>query len=145
MAYFLFTKAAFDDTPIDVFNHGDMKRDFTYIDDIISGVVLVIDNPAKPNIEWDDKLVDPATSSAPYRIYNIGNNAPVKLGDFIRAIEESTGKIIKKNMLPMQAGDVTATYADVADLVADLNYRPHTDLQYGVDRFVHWYRKFYAV
>lgn len=145
MALFLFTRAALNDEPIDVFNHGEMMRDFTYIDDIISGVVRVIDNPAKPNPAWDGKAADPASSPAPYRIYNIGNNAPVKLIDFIEAIEKSTGKAIRKNMMPMQAGDVAATYADVDDLVTDLNYRPNTDLQYGVDRFVHWYREFYEI
>ncbi len=145
MALFLFTKAALNDEPIDVFNHGEMMRDFTYIDDIISGVVLVIDNPAKPDPAWNGKAADPATSKAPCKIYNIGNNAPVKLMAFIEAIEKSTGKVVRKNMLPMQAGDVVATYADVDDLVADLGYRPNTDIQYGVDRFVDWYRKFYAI
>jgi UDP-glucuronate 4-epimerase len=145
MALFLFTKAALEDEAVDVFNHGEMMRDFTYIDDIVSGVVLVIDNPAKPNPAWDGKAANPATSSAPYKVYNIGNNAPVKLMAFIEAIEKSLGKPIRKNMLPMQAGDVAATYADVDDLVADLNYRPNTDLQYGVDKFVSWYRRFYAI
>jgi UDP-glucuronate 4-epimerase len=145
MALFLFTRAALNDESIDVFNHGEMMRDFTYIDDIVSGVVLVLDNPATPNPAWDGMAADPASSSAPYRIYNIGNNAPVRLIDFISAIERATGKVIRKNMLPIQAGDVTATYADVDNLVTDLSYRPCTDLQYGVDRFVHWYRKFYAV
>jgi UDP-glucuronate 4-epimerase len=145
MALFLFTKAALNDEPIDVFNHGEMMRDFTYIDDIVSGVVLVIDNPAKPNSSWNGVASDPATSSAPYKIYNIGNNCPVKLMTFIEAIEKSIGRRIMKNMLPMQAGDVSATYADVSDLVADLNYRPNTEIQYGVNQFVSWYREFYAV
>ena len=145
MALFLFTKAALNNEPVDVFNYGEMMRDFTYIDDIVSGVVRVIDNPAKPNSAWDAIAADPATSSAPYRIYNIGNNSPVRLMAFIEAIEKSLGKAIRKNMLPMQAGDVAATYADVNDLVADLDYRPDTNLQYGVDKFVDWYRAFYAI
>ncbi|MDX1490614.1 MAG: NAD-dependent epimerase [Pseudohongiellaceae bacterium] len=143
MALFLFTKAALEGKAIDVYNHGKMKRDFTYIDDIIEGVVRVIDNPAKANANWDGKQPDPASSSAPYQIYNIGNNNPVELLSFIEAIEKALGKKIQKNMMPMQAGDVSVTYADVTELVEDLDYRPDTDVQAGVERFVGWYRTFY--
>lgn len=145
MALFLFTKAALEGRTIDVFNHGKMLRDFTYIDDIVEGVLRVIDNPAKPKLQWDGKHPDPSTSSAPYKIYNIGNNNPVELTDFINAVEKALGMKIKKNMLPLQAGDVPATYANVADLVEDLNYQPSTPIQVGVDRFVAWYREFFRV
>jgi len=122
-----------------------MLRDFTYIDDIVEGVVRVIDNPARPNASWSGKQPDPSTSSAPYKIYNIGNNNPVKLMDFIDAIEKALGKTIEKNMLPIQAGDVPATYADVSDLVENLNYQPATPVQMGIDNFVKWYREFFKV
>ncbi|MDO9318863.1 MAG: NAD-dependent epimerase [Gammaproteobacteria bacterium] len=145
MALFLFTKAALEGRTIDVFNHGKMLRDFTYIDDIVEGVVRVIDNPAKPNPLWDGKQPEASTSSAPYKIYNIGNNNPVELMEFITAIEKALGKEIKKNMLPLQAGDVPATYANVADLVEDLDYKPNTPIQVGIDRFVAWYREFFSV
>ena len=145
MALFLFTKAALEGRSIDVFNHGEMLRDFTYIDDIVEGVVRVIDNPARPNASWSGKQPDPSTSSAPYKIYNIGNNNPVKLMDFIDAIEKALGKTIEKNMLPIQAGDVPATYADVSDLVENLNYQPATPVQMGIDNFVKWYREFFKV
>ena len=145
MALFLFTKAALEGRTIDVFNHGKMLRDFTYIDDIVEGVVRVIDHPAKGRTQWDGAHPDPSTSSAPYKIYNIGNNNPVQLMDFITAIEKALGKEIKKNMLPLQAGDVPATYANVADLVEDLDYQPNTSIQVGIDRFVAWYRDFFKV
>lgn len=145
MALFMFTKAALEGRSIDVFNHGKMQRDFTYIDDIVEGVVRVIDNPAKAKQGWDGKHPDPSTSSAPYKIYNIGNNNPVELIAFITAIEKALGKEVKKNMLPLQAGDVPATYANVADLVEDLNYQPNTPIQLGIDRFVAWYREFFRV
>ena len=145
MALFLFTKAALEGRSIDVFNHGEMLRDFTYIDDIVEGVVRVIDNPARPNASWSGKQPDPSSSSAPYKIYNIGNNNPVKLMDFIDAIEKALGKTIEKNMLPIQAGDVPATYADVSDLVEDLDYQPATPVQVGIDNFVRWYREFFKV
>ena len=141
MALFLFTKAALEGRPIDVFNNGEMLRDFTYIDDIIEGIVRVIDNPAKANLNWDHK--DPSLSSAPYKIYNIGNNNPVKLMDFIEAIEKKLGKTIAKNFLPLQAGDVPATYADVSDLVEDLGYKPATPIQEGIDKFIDWYLDFF--
>ena len=145
MALFLFTKAALEGRPIDVFNHGEMLRDFTYVDDIIEGVTRVIDNPASPNPDWSGAQSDPSKSSASYKIYNIGNNDPVKLMDFITAIENALGKKIKKNMMPLQAGDVPATYADVDDLVKNLDYKPSTPIQKGVDNFVAWYRDFFKV
>ena len=145
MALFLFTKAALEGKAIDVFNHGKMLRDFTYIDDIVEGVVRVIDNPAKANPQWSGQAPDPSSSSAPWKIYNIGNNNPVELMEFIEAIERALGMKIKKNLLPLQAGDVPATYADVTDLVEDLHYQPATPVQVGIDRFVAWYREFFAV
>jgi len=141
MALFLFTKAALENKAIDVFNNGEMLRDFTYIDDIVKGVIKVIDNPAKANPNWNHK--DPSTSSAPYKVYNIGNNNPVKLMDFIVAIENKLGKKIEKNMMPIQAGDVPATYADVSDLVEDLDYKPNTPIQEGVNKFIDWYLEFF--
>ncbi|SFV57865.1 dTDP-glucose 4,6-dehydratase [hydrothermal vent metagenome] len=145
MALFLFVKAALEDKSIDVFNNGEMLRDFTYIDDIIEGVMRVIDNPAKKDDSWNGKDGRVSTSSAPYKIYNIGNNNPVKLMDFITAIENKLGKTIEKNMMPIQAGDVPATYANVDDLVDDLDYKPATPIQSGVDRFVDWYLEFFKV
>jgi len=145
MALFLFTKAALEGKTIDVFNHGRMRRDFTYIDDIVEGVVRVIDNPARANPEWSGLAPDPSTSSAPWKVYNIGNNNPVELMDFIEAIERALGMKIKKNLMPLQAGDVPATYADVTDLVEDLHYQPATPVQVGIDRFVAWYREFFKV
>lgn len=145
MALFLFTKAALEGETINVFNNGNMLRDFTYIDDIVEGVVRVIDHPAESNPRWQGVSPDPSTSSAPYKIYNIGNNNPVKLMDFIEAIERAVGKTIQKNMMPIQAGDVPATYADVTDLVEDLGYKPNTSVEEGVARFVAWYRAFFKV
>lgn len=143
MALFLFTKAALEGKPIQVFNHGDMLRDFTYIDDIVEGVVRVIDNPASANAQWQGKHPDPGSSSAPYKIYNIGNNNPVRLMDFIEAIEKAIGKPIEKVMMPLQAGDVPATFADVSDLVENLGYQPAPPVQQGIDNFVSWYREFF--
>jgi UDP-glucuronate 4-epimerase len=145
MALFLFTKAALEGRAINVFNYGEMLRDFTYVDDIVEGVTCIIDNPAQPNPEWSGKQPDPSTSSSPYKIYNIGNNDPVKLVDFIEAIENALGKKIQKNMMPLQAGDVPATYANVDDLVRDLDYKPSTSVQKGIDNFVAWYREFFKV
>lgn len=145
MALFLFTKAALEGRPIDVFNHGNMLRDFTYIDDIVEGVMRVIDNPATPNAQWSGKAPDPSSSSAPYKLYNIGNNNPVKLMDFITAIEKKLGRTIEKNMLPMQAGDVPATFANVDDLVENLDYKPETSIQEGIDKFIDWYLDFFGV
>ena len=145
MALFLFTKAALEGRFIDVFNYGEMLRDFTYIDDIVEGVTRIIDNPAQPNPEWSGKQPEPSSSSSPYKIYNIGNNDPVKLMDFIEAIENALGKKIQKNMMPLQAGDVPETYANVDDLVRDLDYKPSTSVQKGIDNFVAWYREFFKV
>lgn len=145
MALFLFTKAALEGKTIDVFNNGDMLRDFTYIDDIVEGVVRVMDSPAKSNPNWNGKNPDPSSSSAPYKIYNIGNNNPVKLMDFIEAIETTLGKKIEKNLMPLQPGDVPATYANVDDLVEDLHYKPETPVQKGIDNFVAWYREFFKL
>lgn len=143
MAPFLFTKAALNGDTIKVFNYGEMLRDFTYIDDIVEGVVRVIDQPAQSNGDWHSDAPSPDSSIAPYRIYNIGNNQPVRLMDFIEAIEKAVGQPIEKDMMPIQPGDVKATYADVDALVQDMGYRPNTRLQDGIDRFVAWYRDFY--
>ncbi|UFH58556.1 NAD-dependent epimerase [Sulfurovum mangrovi] len=145
MALFLFVKAALEGKSIDVFNYGEMLRDFTYIDDIVEGVIRVIDNPAQPDASWNGKTGRASTSSAPYKIYNIGNQNPVKLMDFITAIEKKLGKTIEKNMLPIQPGDVPATFADVDDLVEDLGYKPETPIQEGIDKFVDWYLDFFEV
>ena len=145
MALYLFTKAILEDKPIDVFNHGKMQRDFTYIDDIVEGVIRVNDNPPKGNPAWSGKQPDPSSSKAPYKIYNIGNNNPVKLMDFIEAIEKKLGKKAKKNMLPLQPGDVPSTYADVKDLVEDLDYKPSTSIQEGINNFIDWYIDFFKV
>ena len=145
MALFLFTKAILNGQPIDVFNHGKMRRDFTYIDDIVEGILRVTDTVPTPNPEWSGMKPDPGTSKAPYRIYNIGNNQPVELLDFIAAIETSLGKKAEKNLLPMQPGDVPATYADVDDLMRDVGFRPATPITVGIARFVEWYRSYYKV
>jgi len=145
MALFLFVKAALEGKSIDVFNNGDMLRDFTYIDDIVEGVIRVLDNPAKPDPTWNGVSGRVSTSSAPYKVYNIGNNNPVKLMDFITAIENKLGVTIQKNMMPIQAGDVPATYADVTDLVEDLDYKPATPIQEGIDNFVDWYLEFFQI
>lgn len=145
MALFLFTKAILEGKPINIFNNGQMSRDFTYIDDIVEGVIRVNDNPPKGNANWSGMAPDPGSSKAPYLVYNIGNNAPVKLMDFVSTIENCLGLEAEKNFLPMQAGDVAATYADVQDLIENLDYKPGTSLEYGVRQFVEWYREFYVV
>lgn len=145
MALFLFTDAAIKGKTIDVYNHGKMMRDFTFVDDIVSGIIKCVDNPAKPDSKFDPQNPDPAISSAPYKIYNIGNNNPVELMDYIKAIEDTLGVKIKKNMLPIQPGDVPATFADVSDLVNDFGYKPNTPIEQGVAKFVEWYRKYYGV
>lgn len=145
MALFLFTKAILEGTSIQVFNHGNMKRDFTYIDDIIEGIVRVLDKPATANPAWDPVNPDPGTSPAPYRIYNLGNGAPVLLNDFIHAIEEALGMTAKKILLPLQVGDVPATWADTLDLERDFDYRPKVSVKEGIGRFVAWYRDYYKV
>lgn len=144
MALFLFTKAILAGEPINVFNHGKMLRDFTYIDDIVEGVVRVTDRVATPNEAWSGDEPDPGSSRAPYRVYNIGNHQPVELMEFIRIIEECLGKEAVKNMMPMQPGDVPATYADVQDLERDVGFKPATPLAVGIQRFVDWYREYYG-
>jgi UDP-glucuronate 4-epimerase len=145
MALFLFTKAMLENRPIDVFNQGNMQRDFTYIDDIVEGVVRVIDRPPASNSTWSSEHPDPSSSTAPYKIYNIGNSSPVRLMDFIEAIEEELGTPARKNLLPLQPGDVPATWADVDDLTDDLGYKPRTPVTDGIKKFIAWYRDFYSV
>ena len=143
MALFLFTKAILEDRPIDVYNYGKMQRDFTYIDDIVEGVVRVADKVAEADPGWSGDLPDPGTSPAPYRIYNIGNNNPVELMRFIEVLEDTIGKKAKKNLLPIQPGDVPATYADVDDLMRDVGFKPSTPIEEGIKRFVEWYKGYY--
>jgi len=143
MALFLFTKAMLEGKAIDVFNHGKMKRDFTYIDDIVEGVIRVLDKTAESNPDWSGYTPDPATSKAPWRVYNIGNSNPVELMDYIKAIEKALDMEAKKNYLPMQAGDVPATSADVQALIDDVGFKPDTPVKEGVRRFVEWYRDYY--
>jgi UDP-glucuronate 4-epimerase len=143
MAPMLFTNAIMNDRPINVFNHGKMSRDFTYIDDIVDGIIKVIDNPAKPNENWDAENPEIQSSSAPYRIYNIGNNEPVSLMEFIETIEDTIGKKAEKIMLPMQDGDVQSTYADVSGLMREFDYKPSTHLSDGIGEFIEWYKRFY--
>ncbi len=145
MALFLFTRAILAGEPIDVFNYGKMRRDFTYIDDIVEGVVRVLDTLPRPNPAWSGLAPDPGTSKAPYRIYNIGNNQPVELLHFIEVLETCLGRKAEKRLLPLQAGDVPETYADVDDLIRDVGFRPATPLSVGIARFVEWYRAFYQV
>lgn len=145
MSLFLFTRSILEGKPIDVFNYGNHRRDFTYIDDIVEGVIRVIDQPAQPNADWIGEHPDPATSLAPYRIYNIGNNNPVHLLIFIETLEKCLGKEAIKNLLPLQPGDVPDTYADVSDLVHDLGYKPATLLETGIRNFVEWYKDFYRI
>jgi len=145
MSLFMFTRSILEGKAIDVFNYGNHLRDFTYIDDIVEGVIRVIDQPAQPNLDWMGGNPDPATSLAPYRIYNIGNNNPVHLLTFIETLEKCLGKEAIKNLLPLQPGDVPETYADVSDLVHDLGYKPATLLENGIRNFVEWYKDFYKV
>ncbi len=143
MALFMFTKNIIEGKPIDVFNYGKHRRDFTYIDDIVEGVVRTMDHTALPNEAWDPANPDPGTSMAPYRIYNIGNSQPVELMSYIEAIEDCLGKKAEKNLLPLQPGDVPDTWADTTDLVADVDYQPSTPIEVGVKNFVDWYLEFY--
>jgi UDP-glucuronate 4-epimerase len=145
MSLFMFTQNILEGKPIDVFNYGNHRRDFTYIDDIVEGVIRVIDKPAQPNKDWAGEKPDPGTSKAPYRVYNIGNNNPIHLLTFIETLENCLGKTAIKNMLPLQPGDVPDTYADVSDLVTDLNYKPGTRLEDGIQNFVKWYKDFYRI
>jgi UDP-glucuronate 4-epimerase len=144
MAYFAFTKSILEGRRIDVFNHGRMQRDFTYIDDIIEGVVRVMNHIPRPDPSWNAEMPDPATSAAPYRIYNIGNHQPVELGRFIEVLEECLGKKAEKNLLPIQPGEVLVTYAGVADLADAVGFRPDTSIEDGIARFVDWYRRYYG-
>jgi len=143
MALFLFAKNIAEGKSIDVYNYGKMKRDFTYIDDIVEGIERVVNQPAKPNKSWNGLDPDPGSSKAPYKIYNIGNNDPVLLMDFIKAIEKAVGKKAIMNLLPLQAGDVPASQADVTDLIQDLDYKPNTPIQDGINKFMDWYLEFY--
>jgi UDP-glucuronate 4-epimerase len=145
MALFLFTRAILENRPIDVYNHGNMQRDFTYIDDIVEGVVRVLDKPAQPSPVFDSNQPDPGASNAPYRVFNIGNNQPVSLMDYIEALESALDKAAEKNFLPMQAGDVPATYADTAELDTWVGFKPNTPVGEGVARFVAWYREHYQI
>jgi len=144
MALFLFTKNILEGKPIDVFNHGHHKRDFTFVDDIAEGVVRACDRVAQPDPNWDGNNPDPSTSKAPFRIYNIGNNRPVPLMHYIEVLEQCLGKKAEKNMLPMQLGDVPETSANIDDLVRDVGYRPATAVEEGVKRFVEWYLEYYG-
>jgi len=145
MALFMFTKNIIEGKPIDVFNYGNHRRDFTYIDDIVEGVVRTMDNTATPNEDWDPASPDPGTSRAPYRIYNIGNQQPIELMHYIEVIEECVGKKAEKNLLPLQDGDVPDTWADTEDLAADVGYQPSTPVEEGIKNFVDWYLEFYEV
>jgi UDP-glucuronate 4-epimerase len=145
MALFLFTKAILEDRPIDVYNNGKMQRDFTYIDDIVEGIIRVIHKIPEPDQNWSGDRPDPATSFAPYKIYNIGNNNPVELLEFIHTIEKQLGKKVRMNLLPIQPGDVPKTYADIDDLMKDVDFRPITPIQDGIRHFVRWYREYYKI
>ncbi|MCU0397854.1 MAG: NAD-dependent epimerase [Cyclobacteriaceae bacterium] len=145
MALFIFTKAILEGKPIDVYNHGKMRRDFTYIDDIVEGIVRIIPNIPQPNTNWNGNQPDPATSFAPYKIYNIGNNKPVELMHFISVLEDKLGKKAVKNMLPIQEGDVPATFADIDDLTRDVGFKPETTIEEGIGHFVDWYREYYNI
>ena len=144
MAPMLFADAILNDRAIKVFNHGNMSRDFTYVDDIVDGIIKVIDNPAVKSDKFDANNPNPSISSAPYKIYNIGNNAPVQLLDFIKTLETSIGIEAKKNFMDMQDGDVVSTYADTSDLIKDFDYKPDTDLAVGIGEVVQWYKEFYG-
>ncbi len=145
MAMFIFTKAILEGRPIEVYNEGKMQRDFTYIDDIVEGVIRTLDHVAKPNPRWSGDAPDPGTSSAPSRVYNIGNHQPVELLRFIAVLEQALGKKAEKKLMPLQPGDVPATYADVDDLIQDVGFKPSTPIEVGIPRFVKWYREFYKV
>ncbi len=145
MALFLFTQKILAGEPIDVFNYGKHRRDFTYIDDIVEGVIRTLDHIPQPNLDWSGDDPDPATSTAPYQIYNIGNNQPVELMRYIEVLEDCLGKKAEKNMLPLQPGDVPDTYADVQDLVDHVGYKPDMPIEKGIENFVGWYRDYFKV
>jgi UDP-glucuronate 4-epimerase len=145
MALFLFTKKILAGEPIDVFNNGNHKRDFTFIDDIVEGVTRTLDSVAKPNHGWSGMHPDPGTSTAPFRLYNIGSHNPIELMQYIEILEKCLSKKSQKNFLPMQAGDVPATYADVDALIEDVDYSPSTPVEEGIEKFVHWYKNYYKI
>jgi UDP-glucuronate 4-epimerase len=145
MALFMFTRSIIKGEPIKVFNNGNMMRDFTYVDDIVESIYRLIQRKPQPNLEWCGKNPDPGTSYAPYKIYNIGNNNPVRLMEFIKAIEEKLGIEAKKEFMPLQAGDVPETYANVEDLYRDINFKPQTSIKDGISNFIDWYKKYYGV
>jgi len=144
MALFLFTRKILAGEPIDVFNHGNHTRDFTYVADIVEGIIRTCDKIATPNKQWDPKNPDPATAAAPYRLYNIGSNNPVNLSRYIEVLEDALGIKAQKNLLPLQAGDVPDTFANVDDLIADVGYRPETTIEFGITEFVNWYKDYYG-
>jgi len=144
MALFLFTKKILAGDPIDVFNYGKHRRDFTYVDDIVEGVIRTLDHTARPNPDWSGDKPDPGTAGGPYRLYNIGNNSPVELMHYIKVLEDCLGKKAEMNMLPLQPGDVPDTYANVEDLVADVDYKPNTSVEDGIANFVNWYKSYYS-
>lgn len=145
MALFLFTKAILEGNPIKVFNYGNHRRDFTYIDDIVEGIIRTLDHTAQPNPDWSGEKPDPGTSKAPWRVYNIGNQSPVHLMEYIETLENALGKKAEKELLPLQMGDVPDTYADVEALVKDVDYRPQTSISEGIGNFVNWYKDYFKV
>ena len=145
MALFKFTKAIVNDEPIDVYNHGNMMRDFTYVDDIVESISRLVEKPAQPNPDWTGANPDPSSSYAPYKVYNIGNNSPVRLMEFVEAIENKVGKTAKKNFMDLQPGDVPETYANVEDLFNNIDFKPSTNIQDGVNKFVDWYLDYYNI
>jgi UDP-glucuronate 4-epimerase len=145
MALFIFTKAIIEGKPIDVYNEGKMKRDFTYVDDIVESIARLVPHVAKPNPSWNGMTPDPATSFAPYRVYNIGNNSPVQLMHFIETIEKKLGKKAVKNLLPLQDGDVPETFADVDDLMREVDFKPATSIETGISNFIDWYISYFKV
>jgi UDP-glucuronate 4-epimerase len=144
MALFKFAQAIIEGSPIKLFNHGNHRRDFTYVDDIVEGIIRVLDHPATPEENWNSANPDPATSNAPYRIYNIGNSHPVELIDYISALEQALGKVAKTEYLPLQPGDVPNTHADIRQLQQEFNYSPQIDVTTGVKQFAIWYQKYYS-
>ncbi|MBC8313011.1 MAG: NAD-dependent epimerase [Candidatus Cloacimonetes bacterium] len=144
MAYFLFTKKICEDKPIDIYNYGKMERDFTYIDDIVEGIRRIIKRIPKPDKNWNGKKPNPGTSKAPFKLYNIGNSSPVKLTDFIEVIEKKLGRKVKKNLMPLQPGDIPKTHADISNLENEINYNPSTSIEEGITKFIDWYLEFYG-
>ena len=145
MALFLFTKAILEGESIEVYNKGKMKRDFTYIDDIITGLMTILFSPPQASDQWNDQISDPSSSNAPFKLYNIGHNSPVNLMDFIKGIEKQLGKKAKINFKPLQPGDVVASHADVSGLIEDFDYKPDTDIKAGIGKFIEWYKEYYNI